>query len=598
MKIIVTGGAGFIGCNVVAEWMQKGHASWWSTICRADSDSNLAWLGNGARSSSTDRTSASTSLSTRVLRKHRDAHAVVHLAAQVAVTTSVTEPRNDFEINALGTFNVLEAVRKNCPEAAVIYASTNKVYGSLDGAKTAEVGGRYQLIDRPHGIAEDEPLDFHSPYGCSKGAADQYVVDYARIYGTEHGVAPPIVHLRNSPVRHRRSGLGRVVYDRGAAWSRPDHASTATASRSATCSSWTTCASSTRRASRTPSASRGQAYNVGGGPANQLSLLELLAELERRVGSSPRASAARETRPGDQPVFVADIRKAERELGWSPKISVERGTALLFDWVASNRSLVRRLSCDSPRTVRVLELGKYYYPYMGGIEHHLYVLSNELKERVQLEVIVANTTRRTARDQVDGVSVTRCGSFAHVASTSLSASMVFELSRRPYDVLHLHLPNPMGVASYLASRKPNRHRLVVTYHSDVVRQRVLAKALAPLVERVLRRADTIVATSPNYVESSEVLQRFREKTVVIPYGIDLDLYRKTPGARDRSAGHSRAPRRGPAAARVGRLIYYKGFEVAIRALANLPSAHLLIIGDGPLRGELEALATGLGVADA
>ncbi len=246
--------------------------------------------------------------------------------------------------------------------------------------------------------------------------------------------------------------------------------------------------------------------------------------------------------------------------------------------------------------MRVLELGKYYYPYMGGIEQHLYVLSNELKGRVRLEVIVANTARRTARDQVDGVSVTRCGSFAHIASTSLSASMVFELSRRPYDVLHLHLPNPMGVASYLASKKPNPHRLVVTYHSDVVRQRVLAKALAPLVESVLRRANTIIATSPNYVESSEVLQRFREKTVVIPYGIDLDLYRNTPERQAEAQAIRSRLGGGPLLLAVGRLIYYKGFEVAIRALANLPSAHLVIIGDGPLRGELEALARTLGVA--
>ena len=247
--------------------------------------------------------------------------------------------------------------------------------------------------------------------------------------------------------------------------------------------------------------------------------------------------------------------------------------------------------------MRVLELGKYYYPYMGGIEQHLYVLSNELMERVRLEVVVANTSLRTVRESVDGVSVTRCGSFAHVASTSLSAAMVWELSRRDYDVLHLHLPNPMGAASYLASRKPRGHRLIVTYHSDVVRQRLLARAYAPLVERALTSASTIIATSPNYVESSDVLRRFREKIAVIPYGIDLEIFRKTP-QREAEAQAIRARfGGGPLLLAVGRLIYYKGFEVAIRALVDLPGAHLLILGDGPLREELETLARTLGVAE-
>lgn len=246
--------------------------------------------------------------------------------------------------------------------------------------------------------------------------------------------------------------------------------------------------------------------------------------------------------------------------------------------------------------MRVLELGKYYYPYMGGLEQHLYVLSNELRPKVDLEVVVANTDLRTSRESVEGVSVTRCGSFAHVASTSLSASMVFELSRRRYDVLHLHLPNPVGAASYLASKKSPRHRLIVSYHSDVVRQRLLAKVYAPFVERVLERADAVIATSPNYVESSDVLQRFRDKVVVVPYGIDLGLYRSTP-ERQAEAEAIRARHGGvPLLLAVGRLIYYKGFEVAIRALAKVPRAHLLVVGDGPLREELERVASAAGVA--
>jgi rhamnosyl/mannosyltransferase len=247
--------------------------------------------------------------------------------------------------------------------------------------------------------------------------------------------------------------------------------------------------------------------------------------------------------------------------------------------------------------VRVLELGKYYYPYMGGIEHHLYVLSNELKARAAVEVVVANTERRTIHEVVEGVPVTRCGALAKVASTSLAAGMPFELSRRSYDVLHLHLPNPLGAASYLAARKPRNHRLIVTYHSDVVRQRLLAKAYEPLVDRVLERADVIVATSPNYVDSSEVLQRFRAKCVVVPYGVDLELYRPTPERMEAARELRARLGGGPLLLGVGRLIYYKGFEFAIRALPRLPGARLVLVGEGPLRGELEGLARSLGVAD-
>jgi CDP-paratose 2-epimerase len=337
MKIIVTGGAGFIGCNVAAQWMSRGHTLVViDDLSRRGTDSNLAWLkSRGAFAFHRQDIRAAAALA-ELFREHRDARAVIHLAGQVAVTTSVTDPRNDFEINALGTFNVLEAVRQNCPEAAVVYASTNKVYGSLHGAKVAEVGGRHQLVDRPHGVAEDEPLDFHSPYGCSKGAADQYVIDYARIYGMR------TVSLRQSCIYGTRQ-FG--IEDQGwVAW----FTIAAVTGRPITlygdgkqvrdvlfvddlAELYEACIANIERVS-------GQAYNVGGGPSNQLSLRELMADLERRSGR-PLSPSLAPTRPGDQPVFVADIRKAARDLGWSPKTPVERGTALLFDWVSSNRAL-------------------------------------------------------------------------------------------------------------------------------------------------------------------------------------------------------------------------------------------------------------------
>ena len=337
MKIILTGGAGFIGCNAAARWIKRGEqVIVIDDLSRRGSDKNLEWLKTQGKFAFYRQDIRGHEALPEIFREHRDAAAVVHLAAQVAVTTSVTDPRNDFEINALGTFNVLEAVRKHCPAAAVVFASTNKVYGSLPHARVGEVGGRYDLVDREHGISEDEPLDFHSPYGCSKGAADQYVIDYGRIYDLR------TVALRQSCIYGLRQ-MG--VEDQGwVAW----FSIAALLSKPITiygdgkqvrdvlfvddlCDLYDACISQIDKA-------QGQAYNVGGGPKNRLSLLELVRDLEGRIGR-PLRPAMSDIRPGDQPVFVADVRKAARDLGWAPKTSVDRGLSLLFDWISSNREL-------------------------------------------------------------------------------------------------------------------------------------------------------------------------------------------------------------------------------------------------------------------
>ena len=247
--------------------------------------------------------------------------------------------------------------------------------------------------------------------------------------------------------------------------------------------------------------------------------------------------------------------------------------------------------------MRVVQVGKYFYPYSGGIESHLYVLATELKSKVELDVVCSNHKPRTERDVVSGVSVTRCASYAHYRSVEASPSMALELSQRTYDVLHIHLPNPLGAASYLASLKRRPHRLVVTYHADIARQKYLDKLYAPLVARLLERADTVIATSPYLLEQSVVLPAYRAKVRVVPYGIDLDRFGAS-AEREAEAREIRARfGEGPILLGVGRLIYYKGFEIAIRALRRLTDARLLLVGDGPLRSELEALARELGVAE-
>jgi rhamnosyl/mannosyltransferase len=174
--------------------------------------------------------------------------------------------------------------------------------------------------------------------------------------------------------------------------------------------------------------------------------------------------------------------------------------------------------------------------------------------------------------------------------------MALELRQRPADLVHVHLPHPLGAASCLLALR-SEQRLIVSYHSDVIRQKRLLALYAPLVDRLLDRAEAVIATSPNYVESSEVLGRHREKCRVVPYGIDLELFRKTPALEARGAEIRRRHGDRPLLVAVGRLIYYKGFEFAIRALRDVPDAELVVIGDGPLRSDLERLARELGVAE-
>jgi CDP-paratose 2-epimerase len=248
----------------------------------------------------------------------------------------VLEPREDFEINALGTFNVLEAIRSTGITAPLLYASTNKVYGEMTDVGAIEKTGRYGYQSLPFGVPEDRNLDFHSPYGCSKGSADQYVIDYHRIYGLR-----TIVFRQSCIYGYRQFG----AEDQG--WV-----------------AWFMIASQLGRpitiygdgkqvrdilfiedlldgydaAFAAGDAAVGRAFNIGGGPDNVLSLLELLAYIEKRQNRKLPYDFA-DWRPGDQKVFVSDIRRAKAELGWAPQVNVTKGLELLYDWVSQNMEL-------------------------------------------------------------------------------------------------------------------------------------------------------------------------------------------------------------------------------------------------------------------
>jgi CDP-paratose 2-epimerase len=337
MRVIVTGGAGFIGCNAVKRHLEAGdECVVLDNLSRRGADKNVAWLqslGRFAMHRCDIRDARSVD---ELFRTHRNVDVVLHLAGQVAVTSSVVDPRADFEANALGTFNLLEAARIHSPGAAFLYASTNKVYGGLEHVGVEEQNGRWQYRDLPDGVDEDEPLDFHSPYGCSKGAGDQYVRDYARIYGMN------TVCFRQSCIYgHRQFGVedqGWVAWFTIAASKRLPVSIYGDGKQTRDVLFVDDLLDCYQAAVRRIDTVRGQIFNVGGGPANVLSLHQLLDKLERLGGAKIERRYA-EWRPGDQRVFVCDVRKAERELGWRPKTSIDSGIASLYDWVRQNSAL-------------------------------------------------------------------------------------------------------------------------------------------------------------------------------------------------------------------------------------------------------------------
>ena len=342
MSILITGGAGFIGSNTAAHYLAKGaKVTIFDNFKRRGTESNAAWLKQRFGDKLSIITGDVRAPGSDFARAVDNADVLFHLAAQVAVTTSVTDPREDFEINALGTFNVLETVRGSEARPIVVYASTNKVYGKMGDAGVVAKEGRYEYEDLPHGAAETRLLDFYSPYGCSKGAGDQYVVDYARIYGLrtlafrqsciygprQFGVEDQgwvawfsIRAMQDRPVTIY--GDGKQVRD-------VLHVEDLIACYEA--------------AIAKIDATSGQAYNVGGGPANTMSLLELIDLLERRFGRRLQYTFD-DWRPGDQRVFIADIRRAEHEFGWKPRIGPSQGVGKLVDWLTENRGLFENVA--------------------------------------------------------------------------------------------------------------------------------------------------------------------------------------------------------------------------------------------------------------
>lgn len=344
MKVLITGGCGFLGSNLASAFLADGaEVVVVDALFRKGSASNLYWLAEQAANNQFHFLQADVAEAEAVqalFRRHGPFDYVCHVAGQVAMTTSLQDPWRDLQTNVLGTFNVLEAVRAHSPEALVAYSSTNKVYGDLEWIKTEETDTRYRLPDYPEGLDEAVPLDFSTPYGCSKGAADQYVRDWARVYG-----------LKTVVFRHSSIYGGRqfASFDQGwigwfcqQALKQQQLQAEGTAIQPFTISGTGKQVRDVlhaedlvklyQQAYKYREGMHGEIFNIGGGAYNSLSLLELFDLLSRILGIPVLIYEKTPRRASDQDCFIASIARAQRVLDWTPQVSCDSGIRSMLEW--------------------------------------------------------------------------------------------------------------------------------------------------------------------------------------------------------------------------------------------------------------------------
>ena len=342
MKLLITGGCGFLGSNLAAAALdRKDELVLFDNLHRNGSLDNLDWLKSKGNFTFEHGDIRNANDISQVIKSFRP-DLIFHLAGQVAMTTSIANPRMDFEVNVVGSHNLLEAVRVYAPMATVVYSSTNKVYGDLSQFTYRETKMRFECIERTNGFDENTPLEFHSPYGCSKGAADQYMLDYARIFG-----------LKTVVFRHSSMYGGRQfsTYDQGwVGW----FCQKAIEAKNGIIDVPFTVSGSGKQVRDVLHAedmkrlyfaayakidrAKGQAFNIGGGMANSLSILELFSLLEVITGVKLNYTKI-PFRESDQKVFVADITKAKDILGWEPEVVSSDGISQMIQWITSEYRL-------------------------------------------------------------------------------------------------------------------------------------------------------------------------------------------------------------------------------------------------------------------
>lgn len=335
MNIFITGGAGFIGINAASYYLKQKHrVTIFDNFSRPGGKKNISWLVQNHKGSVQVVDGDIRSDQRKLISYAKRADLVLHLAGQVAVTSSVANPLTDFEINARGTLNVLEAVRTSGHNPVLIYSSTNKVYGSLEDLAVTETPTRYEFENLCFGVSETRCIDFHSPYGCSKGAADQYVRDYSRIYGLntivfrqsciygphQHGVEDQgwVAWFMIALTQEKRL----TIYGNGKQVRDLLHIDDLLRAYDA--------------AAKNIRVTKGQIYNIGGGPQNTLSIWHEFKPLLERLYTRTIVPEFSDWRPGDQPIYISDIRKAKQDFQWEPMIRVPQGITSLYAWIQDN----------------------------------------------------------------------------------------------------------------------------------------------------------------------------------------------------------------------------------------------------------------------
>lgn len=336
MKLLITGGCGFLGSNLSQYAIRnKADLIIFDNLSRQGSRDNLSWLKKQGRTIFEFGDIRIKNDIESVIKKYRP-DAIFHLAGQVAMTTSIKNPELDFQTNVVGTLNLLESVRQHGPDIPILYSSTNKVYGDLEQYKYEESTTRYKCIDRPIGFDEQTQLDFQSPYGCSKGAADQYMLDYARIYG-----------LKTIVFRHSSMYGGRqfATYDQG--WIGWFCLMAAMSKKDPNQNEFTISGNGKQvrdvlhsddmielyySALRNIERIKGNAFNIGGGLENSFSLKELISHLENDIGHKLNYQEITK-RESDQRVFIADTGKINKMIGWAPQVNSKEGVSKMLNWV-------------------------------------------------------------------------------------------------------------------------------------------------------------------------------------------------------------------------------------------------------------------------
>jgi CDP-paratose 2-epimerase len=338
LRVLVTGGAGFVGSNLVNRFLSDGcEVTIFDAFLRRGAHENVAWLSSNHAGPKLRVVKGDVRDIKAVQAVVDKADVIYHLAAQVAVTTSVLDPRSDFEANALGTFNVLEAARLTGRRPVIVFTSTNKVYGGLEHIAVEEQAERFRFRDLTDGVSEAQPLDFHSPYGCSKGAADQYVRDYARIYGL-----PTVVFRMSCIYGPRQFGTedqGWVAHFIISALTGRPITIYGNGKQVRDVLFVDDLVRALRLAVDKIDRVAGEVFNIGGGPLNALSVWGEFGRYLTAFRNEPLAVSFDDWRPGDQPCYVSDIRKAGDLLGWKPLIDKETGIHRLREWVAANMAL-------------------------------------------------------------------------------------------------------------------------------------------------------------------------------------------------------------------------------------------------------------------